>query len=376
MKLEFKKYFSNKYILIFLITMLIFNSFYLIKKYSLVERRSVQNKEFYMTFYPSIKGDKTEEKVKYIKNKSNEMEKLYSEDIIQFKNEQGKTIYTYGSKMAIELSILPDMEYCYLYYNQNKDLVNDAKENLSNISDKKSFRNKYLKLLIDKFESRNIPKFGLTRGYEVLFSYNLSVLFCMLLIIVPISQIFAKEKDKEYDILVLSRKDRIRWGVYKIKTAIFSAVMVMLLFYIVDIVAFNNVWNMDYPLNPIYSIKSFRYTGFNLSIIEYMGFNLFIKIFAVVFMAYIFILNSITTKNVSKALLKNVISICFIIIANDIFNLKFLPLNLLTNQKFLTDFNVTNVFGIAVQSFQINLILSIFVVLILRIIVYRSIRRW
>lgn len=376
MRLEFKKFFCHRYLVLFVLIIILWNFFFMARQYALVERRSTMVVNEYMMYYPQVKGAKTGDKVAYIKAVKQDMDEKFNEGVVEYQDQQGQTFYPYAIAWTMQY-MLNDLEYCYLYKDKNDKLVEDANKRLANMdSETRSEEYMALKKLVERFDGRNIPRFGLTRGYELLFSYSTSVLICILILMAPLSQLFALEREKKYDELVLSPVAKMRWAKRKVKTAVLAGVLLMVGFFVVDIISFYQVFPMDEILNPVYSLKTYRYSVCNMTIAQFMGLNLLLKLLNVVFMVYILVWNSLRSSKAMHAALKNTAVLVALLLVNDWLSLPILPFQLLTNQALFTDFSVMPVAGVCVESWKVYAGLSVLTVMILRILVMRGMRAW
>ncbi|WP_207643859.1 hypothetical protein [Defluviitalea phaphyphila] len=329
-----------------------------------------------MYFYPMVEGKIEEEKVHKIFELKNENLEKYNSGILSYKDKNGNTLYSHANIITLQ-TLIEDLEYTYLYPLNMEKIVNQSKENLKFFDTEKHIYeiNKNKKIIKD-YSNRYIPKFGLTRGYELLFNYKISSLVLLFILILPLSSLFAEEKENKYYQIFIGEKVKKRCIKFKIISSYIFIFVLSLIFYIMDIFCFNRIWPMNEIFNPIYSLKLYKNTFLNTSIFSFLIINFLFMLIAYIFFGTLFMIVSLNSKKVFVSLVINYIILISVIILSDFINIPFNPFNLLNNKDMFKGFYVKRILSYHIYEPWYYLIFSLIFIFLLMCVLKRSVKKW
>lgn len=374
--LEFKKSFLRPSIIIITFILILLNVLVFVEEYAYATRRSIQTRDEYMYFYPIVEGKIEREKVNELLNLEKENLQKYNQGIVSYEDEKGNLLYTHANRITLE-TMIEDLQYTYFYPLKIDGIINKAKlniedPNLVNYTNEKKKNQK----IIDAYSNRYIKKFGLTRGYELLFNYKISSFFLLLVLVLPLSTLFAEEKESNRYQILVGQETKSRCIKHKLIAAYIFIFILSISFYIIDILCFNHIWAMNALFNPIYSLKLYQNTFLNINIFAFIVINFLFMFVAYCFMGLIFIITSLNTKKVSTSLGINYIVLIFIIGLTDFVKISFNPFNLLVNKDMFKMFSAKKILFYTIYEPWYYLVLSLFCIVLLMGVLRRSAKKW
>lgn len=374
--LEFKKTFLRPSIIIITFILILLNIFFFTEEYAYTTRRSIQTRDEYMLFYPTVKGKIEKEKVNALLNLEKENLQKYNQGILSYQDEEGNILYTHAIKITLE-TMIEDMKYTYYYPLKMGEIVNKAELNLkdSSLTSYSREKDKNQKI-IATYSNRYIKKFGLTRGYELLFNYKISSFFLLLILVLPLSTLFTEEKENNHYQLLVGEEAKSKCIQYKVIGAFTFILGLSLIFYMIDIVCFNKIWPMNEPFNPIYALKLYQNTALNVNIFSFAIINFVFMFIAYSFMGLIFMIISLNTKKISISLSLNYLVLMLIIGLSDFVKTPFNPLNLLVDKDMFKVFSMKRILFFTFYEPWYNLVLSLICIIMLMGILKRSAKKW
>lgn len=376
MFLEFKKSFLRPSIIIITIIFILSNVFFFTREYGFITRKSTQTRNEYMYFYPVVEGKIEKEKVNKIFALEDENIEKYSQGIVSYKDAEENVLYTHANKITLE-TLIEDLEYTYFYPLEMEKVVNKAESNLKSLNlTNSAYEIKKNEKIIDDYSHRYISKFGLTRGYELLFNYKISSLFLLLILVLPLSTLFVEEKENNHYQMLIGKRVKNQCIKFKIIDAYLFILILSLLFYIVDILCFHYIWPMNTLFNPIYSLKLYQNTFLNMNILLFLIINFLFMLIACIFMGTVFMIVSLNTKKTFISLSINYIILIFTIVLTDFIKVPFNPFNLLNNKDMFKGFSVINFSSYPIYEPWYYLILSLISTFLLIGILRRSAAKW
>lgn len=294
--LELKKSFLRPSIIIITLILILLNILFFTQEYAFTTRRSTETRNEYMYFYPVVEGKIEKEKVNKLLALEEENLERYSQGIVSYEDEQGKILYTHANIITLEV-LIEDLKYTYFYPLKMEKVVNKAELNMKSLNKKSNaYEIKENQKIIDTYSNRYIRKFGLTRGYELLFNYKISSLFLLLILVLPLSTLFTEEKESGRYQILIGKEIKNQCIKFKLMAACIFLFILSLSFYIIDIFCFHHIWPMNTLFNPIYSLKLYQNTFLNMKIFSFMIINFIFMFIVYSFMGIVFMIVSLNTK--------------------------------------------------------------------------------
>lgn len=374
--LEFKKSFLRPSVLIITLILILLNILFFTKEYAFVTRRSTQIRDEYTYFYAVVEGKIEREKVNRLLILEEENSEKYNKGIVSYEDEKGSILYTHANRITLE-TLIEDLQYTYFYPLKIEEVVSMADSNIKNLDVKNNaYEIKKNEKIIDAYSNRYIPEFGLTRGYELLLNYKISSLFLLLILVLPLSTLFAEEKENDRYQMLIGKDVKQQCIKFKIISAYMFIFILSLTFYIIDIFCFNYIWPMNALFNPLYSLKLYQNTLLNVSILSFLIINFMLIFIAYSFMGTVFMIISLNTKKTFISLSINYIVLVFIIILTDFVKVPFNPFNLLNDKEMFKGFFIKKVLFYPIYEPWYNLIFSLIFIIFLIGILRRSAAKW
>lgn len=372
MKLEIKKLLFRPSLIIVSSFFIMVNILFFTKIGAQLISFNTKNKDSYMYFYNLVKGEITEEKVKKILDIQNKNKIYLTKNGPNSYEVDGKIFYPLEVNSAIEL-IKEDMKFTYFYPIKIKKLITNTK---NNIDKRDLYNNRICEKIIKIYKNRYIFNFSSNRGYFLLLNYKVSSLFVLIILLLPLSSIFSEEKEKNTYQMIIGTYSKKIFIKQKFFTGLFITFIIGLIFYIIDFICFFNIWPVNFPLNPIYSIENYQNSPLTLSILYFLSINFLLMLAGYLFMAIIFMITSLKTGNSNKSLVFNYIILIVVGFLSDLIEIPGNPFLFLTNKKFFKEFNVVNVVGFPILKEYIYIIIAIIVLIALILLFKREAKKW
>lgn len=217
-----------------------------------------------------LSGEITSEKLSFVIEKKNELEKLVAEK--SYSTEPDETTYTgyqYGD-YGIFKEAYDDLYYAYHYSESLYPIIEKAEKNLK-LYPENSREYRFNRRVIALYGDRKITAYYNTEGYERYFSYDFSALLILLVIVFAVSPAFCCEKEFGMKGLLMSSPNgKNKTARAKLLSALTFSSAVTLVFSLFDFLCFYKIFDLRGFENPLYSVKGFAYTPLGVSVGAYI----------------------------------------------------------------------------------------------------------
>lgn len=262
-KLEFKKMFMTRGILLFLIVFLIVNGakIYLGNQYEpkAIESRSRYSSEGYDDAVDSVSGKFTDEKaVKVVNGHDQHIAFLHGDCTYSRENENYYAIYD-------------SFRYQYEYHIHMNEKLSMADENISFFKKRNNaFCASKNELFRKVYSDRYISDYHECNDMDILLSYDFSSFLLLIMSFVLSMRMFFSERQSEMgQMLKTTRKGKNILPYIKI-TAFAAAVFISsFALYLEDVVIHSIMFHLDGWSTPIYSVQAHEFNVFGCSILTY-----------------------------------------------------------------------------------------------------------
>lgn len=308
---ELRKSFIRKYILIFLVTMLILNFFVIQNNFRIgydksgyfMPRLPVNQKTLsvYDELHKELDGKFSIDKIKFIIKENDKIVNIVTDGTYSKGLQIGTfTGYFWSDFVLLNKYFYKPMKYMATYPSFSNEIIQKAKSNVEFYS---IYKNAYQinrnKFILNSYKNREIMYFYETKSWESLIDYRFSELLILLLSIISIVSIYHREKASKMYMLILTSKN---W-----KTSLFPAKLFATLIYVfllVLIFSLSNfiIFKMFYGLNgvqmPVYSMEGYKDSFLNCSVLTFYLILQLIKILGVFSFAGVLMLLSLLFKRI------------------------------------------------------------------------------
>lgn len=228
--------------------------------------------EYYEELHQKLDGKLDTEKVTFI---SDEYQKYYnwisSGKYSTEYDEDMHTGYVFGDYSLIANQFYNPIKYLVTYKEANDQIVECADENMALFTEKGNTyeieRNRYIS---KHYKDRNPLAFYETSGWKHLFSYDKSDVLILIMLLIGIMPSFFKEKDSGMEIIqktsVFGRKNFLPM---KFLAHIFMAMVLEMVFGLLNYIMISLQYGLDGPQMMLYSIEEYQYTPWNINMLEF-----------------------------------------------------------------------------------------------------------
>lgn len=277
---ELRKEFIRKSFFLILIIMVVANFFWLewdyytnsgfTEDYVKVNASDKEN-QYYEELHHFLDGKLNSEKVSYVSEEYQKYHNLVSGDYRTEYDSNMHTGYVFGDYSRLTVHFYNPIKYLISYKEQNEELLEKAEENVRFFTEKNNQyeveKNSYI---LDHYQGRNPLVFYETGGWKHLFSYDKSDLFILVLLIIGIIPTFSKEKKNAMEIIQkTSIRGRIMYIPSKLFAHIVAAVSLEVLFAIINYAMIHMQYGLSESEMMLYSISEYRFSPFNISMLEF-----------------------------------------------------------------------------------------------------------
>ncbi|HZK21939.1 MAG TPA: hypothetical protein VFC76_06650 [Oscillospiraceae bacterium] len=376
---EFKKIVSRKIVLASIALFIVLD----IAKIGLIYNQVVVGDSLYkgrQIVINQIKGTITNENLSFVIKNKRELDKLISDG--SFCTEYSEDTYSgyqFGDRLIFN-ELYHSLDYAYHYTDNMESVRTKASGNIS-LFPSNSYETKKSEKISDTYRDRKISEFYDTVGFENYLNYDFSALLILLLLLLIMSPVFSEEAEIKMDLLISSSpKGKASSANVKLAVCSLIAVVIPVLFCFLDYIVFDILFHFEGGTNPLYSIESFMYTPFNITINRYILLSAMLNIIGSVFFCLLFLLFSSLSSRVLSVFLLGGGAVLLSIIGNDFFNKSIFnninPLSIFINRTSINHFNQVNLFGYPVNALFFLVTLVLMFSLFLTAITLRGKRRF
>lgn len=261
------------------------------------------------------------------------------------------------------------MEYFYSYENNAKGIVSAASDNIKFYA---SYGNNFEKQknaeIVRLYGGRKITDFAYTEMYKYLLQYDFSTLFCIVLCLYGLINVFVLEKETEMDMVLLTTKAGGRKTVLsKILASALYITAVCSLFWLVDFVTFASFFgSLEGSTSPIFALQNFEYASVNMSLLQYALLSAAIKTGGMLTLGMGFLAVSCLFKNALLPFVLSLIGVSGLALAaqqfmgsGHIFIKTANPFFLLQNHELYRKTEFLNFFGLPIPSYVSALLFAL-----------------
>lgn len=363
---ELKKVFTQKFVIILGVILLIVNVFSAYYKV-------VQYSDFW--FMKKIIAPIYEMADGKIEQYSEQKLYEYLEEI-QNAFDNGLKVHTFSQNKETELYLIKNVIENYNTFKSYSNIISGLK-NRTQLQAKalEGKGNIYLerlnKKIDDTYHEREITRFYNRGNLNPALSYDFSSVIVLLLVVLACSSSFASEQESGMGNLLLSSiNGRKKLAYAKNFSCVVFTIFTGVVFYLTDFIVFAFTVGLKSFLLPLCAVEGYEYTPLTMSVFAFLIMSAAIKIFGFVIIAILTCsFSSILNKSfaVFGSSLISVFTLMYISAFGsgglEYFSL-LNPIKLLTNRSMFKSFDVINLLGYPVERYGITLLLS-FVVLIL-----------
>lgn len=362
---EWKKNFLNPWILLFLVALLLVNSWKLSAEYRKKTAEFASYDSVYQNFYDQWSGTITVEHIW-------ELMEIYGplmekEESMNIDFEEGSGVYTnseYGDYEFFFSQFENEMEFDYLYINEAIGIVEDAKElaefyrGIGN-----SYKTAESEAFARVFQYRVISQFADTRYIEVWLNHDYSSMLIVLLSLFGLCTVFVTERETE--MYMLQRTSKLGSGMTvaaKLTASTMFILLICILFYCEDFLVLQILSGHSEALDsPIYAIRNLEATPLNMTVGQFVLWSGGIKILGMLGCAAFILLCSCLCRHVLTTFISGFGGIMILVILQEFCRTRvglkwFNPIELIMAREIVTDTVFVNVFGIPIHLFEFVII--------------------
>ncbi len=348
---ELKKMFRNKLLLFML---LLFGILNLYRIYSGYRKQTGSEPQFYSAYfriYENVSGEWNNDIIRYVVAEYEKAKAVV--DAGGFSTEPNQpgthTGYIFGDMNVFE-QIKNEMDERYHYEQTMRKLTANAAENAAFYEQKGNteLAAKNRKIA-ETYQDRKVTAFYDTWGLNEYFKYDFSTLLILILMILMLSPLFAKEHELEMHGLLHLAQNAGKLPVCKLAAGGIAVCAVSLLFFTEDFLAFRSLYHISGLFQPVNTLDGYFYSPLHLRIGTYILLNAALKILSFL------VLGSICSA-VSAAAKHELVPFCvsfsvmLMLVAGDAFAgssvLSVLnPVTLLSGKKLFREFQTVSFFG-------------------------------
>lgn len=351
---EFKKLFRKKAVIIITVFFFAFNIFDITKNYNLynpfTEDGLSENGRYEL--YTAYKGEISEEKYNDIKEnyldalslvQSGNYDTAYSPD----KYYGG---YAYGEAM-FKIELFNEVERLISY----KEECIIISEEAHSLSDKLSDYNIYKTInstISEDFKNRSLNTITNCSNVTVLLDYKLSSLLTIILVLIGTATIFTADYENNTLLYLKSAVNGGRFSVLtKLTASIIFTLLISLTFILTDFTLFAILLKLDGFGQPLYILKEFAFSPFDISIGLYLLLLFASRIIAVIFICLAIAFISLIFKKTLPSLFTSALYVAFLMylkafMTSENININIInPLSLLLLPEITTDYFYIAPFG-------------------------------
>lgn len=386
---EIRKNFLRKHIIIFLLSFLTLNFIYFNITFMDNEyffRTGIDTKRQWKGYYElhnKLDGKLTKEKINFIIEENNRLDKIISEGTYSKKYQKDSyTGYIFGDMYLINKYFYNPIKYLTYYKKNNDELVDNANKNITFYN---KYNNKYEvkknKFITRHYSGRQISDFYETVNWGQLFEYSFSDLLIILILVVSLVPIYVNEKKIKMNELILTcDKGDINYIYSKIIAVFIFVFFLISIFSIENFLLEKIYYNLSGYNMPLYSIEAYQNTPLNISILSFYLLLNSLKILGAFNFSLILMLLSLISKKVVIPFLVSCFFIVISIFSSAYFNSIYLgkaiialinPFTLLRGEKLFIDLFSLNIFNKFYFSPVIAIVANIFFTITLILIFKR-----
>lgn len=374
---ELKKLLKNRLVLVMLLLFSILNVCKIQSDFSKTTRTNEPFYNAYFELYEDASGEWDNAKIAYVIAEYDKAKAVI--DTGNFSTEPNQpgthTGYIFGDCNLFE-TMKTEMETLYHYGDAMEELTARAADNAAFYREK---GNEYLARENEKIETayqdRSVPAFYDTWGLTEYFSYDLSTLFILLLLIPLLSPLFAKEHEMEMHGLLKITQNGRRLALCKLLAGVLAICLVSLFFLVQDFAAFSYMYHIDGLSQPIYALADFFYSPLTVSVGGYLALNAALKMLGFLVLGGICMVFSARVKNEILPFCGALaVTVLFVLgdafIESEVLSIVN-PVTLLASDKLFHDFQVVHVLDTPVFAFWLPILAAFLFLLLLSILTLR-----
>ncbi|MCM1276616.1 MAG: hypothetical protein NC299_14855 [Lachnospiraceae bacterium] len=309
-----------------------------------------ENRDSYYKAYNKFCGAVTDEKTDRLKKEANELAAIVADGIYSTEYDPNRyTGYVFGDYALLNVEIKREMTYCITYPNTSDRIALAAHENVDFYKNLNCFFESRRNELISKmYYGRKIPEYRTTAWAESFFTYDLSSLLCVVMLIFGLSAVFSAEYESGMVQLISASGKRGITAAAKIVSAFIYCAVLSIYFTVIDLIGINIFHGIDGMNMPLYSAPMFEKTPFGFSFLGAVSVFTGLRVLALFTIALLILLfsqifrNSITSTAVSFLALIGLIALSGT--RGGILD----PINMFSPSAYLKDFEVYDFFGVPI----------------------------
>ena len=186
----------------------------------------------------------------------------------------------------------------------------------------------------------------------------------MLIIILAISPIVAKEKSIGYDRLIAATGKGTRVMIAKIITASFFTVISSFILFASDVIYYQQIYGFDGLNLPIYAIEAFKNCPFELTLIGAVFMTYLLRLTFLLTFSFMVVFISALSKNEIASMAVSMGTAFLLVILSEHIPSEISPTSLIGTSDMFSKVKITDVLGFPVFSF----VVALFVVALLSVI--------
>lgn len=324
---EIKKVFPMRTFIIAVVTFLVLNCINIYKNYhpAYISPDEELLQKGRVAVYRLLEGEIDEEKLSLFLYKYDEITEIVQSgnyDTSEADFEKYFCGYAYGDKNIFD-EVYTEFRR-QIEYEASVSKIRD--EALDNMDFFKGIENSLLyaqnEYIFSHFDARQINRFYYTSPAISLFTYNLSTVLILLLILLLFSPIFSVERESEMFDLLCCTKRGSRKTVFgsiwtnKIKLLFSVVTILVLLFGVSDMVCLKLCLKFNGLFQPIFVIEEFQNTSLTCSIFSFWILNLLFKWFGFIIIGLMVIAVSKTQKSSAFSYIISLVSVALCMFIN------------------------------------------------------------
>lgn len=371
---ELKKIFSKRITIIAIVLFVLLDVF----KIAMIYKEQIIEDPLYnarQTLINKIEGPMTNEKISFVINKKNELEKIVSSgDFSTEYNPETYSGYIFGDSMIFK-ETYESLDYAYHYSSMSKEIIKKAEENKL-LYTSNAYEQEKADDIIKSFSNRGISEFYSTAEFETYLGYNFSSLLILLLLMLTLSPVFSEEKESKMHLLILSSpKGKSSITFAKLSAGAAVCVLISVLLSAVDFTSFFLLFGFEGFSNPLYSLPSFAYTPFGGTIAEYIALMTINKIFGSIIFGFLFMLISCIFSSSAPSFVCSGAVVILSICANDFIASRTLfqlnPISFFIGKNIFASFSESKFFGESINSAVILTLFGLAVCLFAALLIFK-----
>ncbi len=303
---EWRKFILRKYILVFLLLLsLVDISKIVLDQYQgeidRLSREDAVNKKAYEEMYNYVKGEITEEKIRFVDAEEERLMEIRMKKMGS--HVEGEKTYSgnlYEDCRILMQYISADFRRCAGYEEYSRKLETLAKENVIFYEERNNpAERKVNEYIARTYNNRRINAYYRTESMGKYFTYTFSSMLMIVMCFLGIAPMYSSEREIHmWDILETTCGGRRHREAVKIAAALLYGMTMAVWFRLLDFLVFQLLSGMEGLDNPIWSVTGFEDSPLNCSMGNYILYDMCLKALSLGVIALVVLLLSLCMKKI------------------------------------------------------------------------------